>query len=92
MDEIAKIKQNGAELTDIQKFQAEEKRSTEVQLKENGFWAGYLSRSAQYQESPDKILGHIKELDQVTVATTKEAANKYLGNNMIKLILYPEKK
>jgi zinc protease len=93
MDEISKVKQNGAELTDIQKFKEEEKRSTEVQLKENGFWAGLLSRSAQYQENPDTILTHIKDLDQVTVQTTKDAANKYLsGTNLIKLILYPEKK
>jgi hypothetical protein len=50
---LAKIKQNGAELTDIQKYQAEEKRSTEVQLRENGYWAGVLIRSSQNGENPD---------------------------------------
>lgn len=93
MEEIEKIKQNGAELTDIQKYQAEEKRSTEVQMKENNFWAAQLVHSSQNQENPDKVLTHIADLSQVTVQTTKEAANKYLsGNNLIKLILYPEKK
>lgn len=93
MEEIGKIKQNGAELTDIQKYQAEDKRSTEVQLKENDFWASYLIRASQNGENPDLVLSHIKNLDQITVQSTKDAANKYLsGTNLIKLILYPEKK
>jgi len=93
MEEIEKIKQNGAEPGDIQKFAAEEKRSTEVQLKENTFWASVLVNSSQNQENPDKVLNHIADLPKVTVQTTKDAANKYLsGNNLIKLILYPEKK
>ncbi|MES2279267.1 MAG: insulinase family protein [Bacteroidota bacterium] len=93
MEEIAKIKQNGAELTDIKKYQAEDKRSTEVQMRENGFWAGVLIRSAQNEENPDKVLTHIADLDKITVESTKDAANKYLsGVNLIKLISYPEKK
>jgi len=92
MEEIAKIKKDGAQLVDIQKYTAEDKRSTEVQLKENGFWAGHLIRTAQYQENPDAVLNHNKDLEQVTVQSTKDAANKYLGDNLIKFILYPEKK
>jgi zinc protease len=38
-------------------------------------------------------LSHVKNLENITVQSTKEAANKYLsGNNLIKLILMPEKK
>jgi zinc protease len=93
MDEIEKIKKNGAEETDIKKYQAEEKRSTEVQMRENGFWARQLITASQNQENPDKVLNHIANLDQVTVQTTKDAANKYLsGVNFIKLVSYPEKK
>ncbi|RYE02706.1 MAG: insulinase family protein, partial [Sphingobacteriaceae bacterium] len=43
LEEIATIKQKGAEAGDIQKFNAEESRSTEVQLKTNGFWLGQIS-------------------------------------------------
>lgn len=92
MEEIAKIKQNGAEPTDIQKYKEEDKRATEVQLKENGFWASYLVSASQNGNDPDLILSYIKNLDQVTPQSTKEAANTYLsGTNLIKLILYPEK-
>ena len=77
---------------DIQKFVAEETRSTEVQLKENSFWAAHLAGSSQNGEDPDAVLNHIKDLNKVTVQTVKDAANKYLsGSNLIKLILLPEK-
>lgn len=92
MEEINKIKQNGPEAVDIQKFVAEETRSTEVQLKENSFWAAHLTASSQNGEDPDAVLHHIKDLNKVTVQSVKDAANKYLsGNNLIKLILLPEK-
>ena len=92
MEEINKIKQNGPEAVDIQKFVAEESRSTEVQLKENTFWAAHLAASTQNGEDPDAVLHHIKDLNKVTVQSVKDAANKYLsGNNLIKLILLPEK-
>lgn len=92
MEEIGKIKDNGATQVDVEKFSAEEKRSTEVQLKENSFWIGHLSSSSETGTNPDLVLDHIKNLDQVTPQTVKEAANKYLsGTNLIKLILYPEK-
>lgn len=93
MEEIAKIKQNGALPADIQKFVAEEARSTQQQLKQNVFWAGYLASTSQNGENPDQILGHVSSLEQITPQSTKDAANKYLsGKNLIKLILMPEKK
>lgn len=93
LDEIAKLKLNGAQPTDIQKFVAEEARTTREQMKENIFWAGYLASSLQNGENPDEILKHVGNLEQITVQSTKESANKYLsGKNLIKLILMPEKK
>ncbi|HEX8021104.1 M16 family metallopeptidase [Mucilaginibacter sp.] len=93
MEEIGKIKQNGALPADIQKFVAEEARSTQQQLKQNVFWAGYLASASQNGESPDQILKHVNSLEQITTQSTKDAANKYLsGKNLIKLILMPEKK
>jgi zinc protease len=92
MDEINKIKQNGALPADIEKFVIGEARSTQVQLKENIFWAGYLGASSQNDENPDQILSHVNGLSAVTAQSTKDAANKYLGgNNLIKFILLPEK-
>jgi zinc protease len=93
LDEINKIKQSGALPTDIQKFTAEDLRSTQVQLRQNIFWEGYLAGGAQNQENPHRILRHVTYLNTITTESTKEAANKYLsGGNLIKLILLPEKK
>jgi zinc protease len=93
LEEIANIRQNGAEIGDIQKFVAEETRSTEVQLKDNGFWLGYLTSVAQNQENPESVLNYINSLKQVTVESTKATASKYLkDDNLIRLILLPEKK
>jgi len=93
MEEIDKIKQNGATAQDIEKFAITEARSTQVQLKENIFWAGYLGSASQNGQDPDAILKHVGDLAGVTVQSTKDAANKYLGGtNLIKFILLPEKK
>ena len=93
LDEINKIKQNGAQSVDIEKFVAEERRSTEIQLKDNGFWLGYLTGQVQNEEDPKQILGYMESLKKITPETLKAAANKYLsGNNYIRLVLLPENK
>lgn len=93
MDEINKIKENGPEPVDIEKFKAEAARSIEVDLKENTFWEGFLEGASQNQLNPDNALSRIHDLDKANVLTIKDAANKYLkGDNLIKLILLPGKK
>lgn len=93
LDEINKIKQSGAQAVDIEKFVAEERRSTEIQLKDNGFWLGYLTGQIQNDEDPKQILGYMESLKKITPEVLKAAANKYLsGNNYIRLVLLPEKK
>jgi len=93
MEEINNIKQNGALPIDVEKATVQDARSTQVQLKQNIFWAGYLGSTSQNQQDPDAILRHVGDLANVTVQSTKDAANKYLsGDNLIKLILLPDKK
>src|SRR5690606_38242081 len=42
VEEVNKLKLEGASFDDIQKFKTEERRQLELQLRENGFWLGYL--------------------------------------------------
>lgn len=92
-DEVAKLKASGATADDIQKFKAEENRQYELQQRENGFWLGYLQDAYNNGKNPTEVLNYLKTLDQITLASTKSAANQYLkSNNYIKLILLPEKK
>ncbi|MFM6977057.1 MAG: M16 family metallopeptidase [Sphingobacteriaceae bacterium] len=93
LDEINKIKKNGALAVDLEKFMAEERRSTEVQLKENSFWLSYLVGQYQNNEDQKMILSYLEALKKVTPEALKAAANQYLsGANYIRLVLEPEKK
>ncbi|MDB5137923.1 MAG: insulinase family protein [Mucilaginibacter sp.] len=92
MDEIGKIRKDGAQLTDIEKFKAQETRVTQVNLKENGFWLSHLASTSLNQGNPDYIVDYLKRLDDVTAESSKESANKYLSDNLVELILLPEKK
>jgi zinc protease len=93
LNEVNNLKQVGAEQKEINTFDLEESKSIRAQLKQNYFWAGYLASSAQYDEDPDRIIPHIQRLNQVTIESTKAAANKYLNSgNLIRLVLLPEKK
>ena len=92
LDEINKIKQNGAQAVDIEKFIAEESRTTETQLKENGFWLSYLNNQLQNDEDPKQVLTYLDSLKDLNPEVLKVAANTFLsGTNYIRLILLPEK-
>ncbi len=93
LEEIGKIRKNGAQAVDIEKYLAEERRTTETQLKQNGFWSGYLAASYQLNENPLRVLTYLDSLKKITPESLKSAANTYLsGDNMIKFVLLPEKK
>ena len=89
---INDLKQKGALPTDIAKFKAETRRETELQLKDNQFWLGYLQNQYYNGDAPDEVLHEDAQLAKVTVESTKEAANQYFGSNYIRLVLMPEKK
>jgi len=93
LDEVKKIRDNGALQVDVEKIQAEERRLTEVQMKENGFWLGYLTGQFQNNENPEQILTYLDDIKKITPEALKVAANKYLsGDNFVRLVLYPDKK
>ena len=89
---INDLKQKGALPADIAKFKAETRRETELQIKDNQFWLGYLQNQYYNGDAPDEILHENEQLEKVTVESTKATANQYLGPNLIRLVLMPEKK
>lgn len=91
VEEINKIRLNGADQKEIQAFIIQEARTTQEQLRQNAYWGASLSAAAQNQENPDRIISHVQDLEQITIPSTKETANKYLsGTNFIKFIFLPE--
>lgn len=92
-EEVNKVKQNGADPKDIEKFVAETQRKTETALKTNNFWLDYLDDNTFLGDDLDEIFLQEKLLKSITVASTKAAAEKYFSDdNFIKVVLMPEKK
>ncbi|MBP6385186.1 MAG: insulinase family protein, partial [Pseudarcicella sp.] len=91
LEEIKSLQTKGALQIDIDKFKTETKRQTELQIRENGFWLGYLQ--SQYVNKSDlkDVLNENKLLEKITPKSTQNAANLYLSNNNIRLIMLPEK-
>lgn len=92
LDEINKIKEKGALAGDIEKFIAEETRSTETQIKDNDFWLGYLTNQYQNEEDPKQVLKYVESLKEVNPEVLKSAAQIRLSDNFIRLVLLPETK
>ena len=93
IDVIKKIKADGPSQVDLDKFKIEEKRQLEINLRENGFWAGQLLGSVQNDTDPTKVTRYLEELDKVSIESVKAAANKYLKEeNFYKFILLPDAK
>jgi len=88
--EITKLKATGADAADIAKFKAETQREQEIQRKDNSFWLGYLSNQYYNGDDPLEILREPELIKQVTVESTKAAANRYLGDNLIRFVLLPK--
>jgi zinc protease len=92
LEEINKLKTNGADDKEIKNFTLKEAQQTKTNFRQNLFWAGYLNSTSQNQEDPARLISHVQNLTKVTAQSTKEAANKYFNDtNLIKLVLLPEK-
>ncbi|REA56719.1 insulinase family protein [Dyadobacter luteus] len=93
IDEIGKIKTNGADKKDIEKFVAESNREMEIAIKTNNFWLDYLDDNVFLGDDLEEVFEREKLLKSITVDSTKVAANKYFNeDNLIKMVLMPEKK
>lgn len=92
LDEVEKIKKNGATEEDVEKFKAESRRSLEVSLRQNGFWLNYLVSKFRDHDDPTSVLTTEKRLATVTTGSIKKAADFFLsGKNFFKAVLVPEK-
>ncbi|BAV05396.1 zinc protease [Filimonas lacunae] len=92
LDEINKLKLNGPEEVNLDKYKAESRASLKTALESNGFWINYINSQYQNNEPLGAIYNKGKLLDAVTVQKVQQAAKDYLGgNNYIRLVSLPEK-
>ncbi|WP_138477564.1 M16 family metallopeptidase [Dyadobacter bucti] len=91
-EEIARIKKDGADPKDIDKFVAETRRKMETAVKTNNFWLNYLDDNTFLGDDLNEIFEQERLLKSITVATTRAAALQYFNDeNFIKVVLMPER-
>lgn len=91
LEEIAKIKKNGPLQSDLDKFKIEQKRQMELSVKENSFWAGYISSTYELQEPLRDPNVYLQQIDNVSVKSVQKIAQKYLNDeHLFQFILLPD--
>ncbi len=91
LDEINKLRNQGADEKDVKKFISEEQRSRQTRLRTNHFWVSYLAGQYQNKAALNEVAVYDQYLRKVTSRDIKKVAQKYLSTkNFIQLILLPE--
>jgi zinc protease len=91
MAEIARMKEQGPDLADLNKVKQNWLQNHQKSLRENGYWLNRL-QSAQLQGTdPAEILAYPQKVAAITPEQLKQAAQRYFDmNNYVQLVLYPE--
>jgi zinc protease len=77
----------------IEKVSETQRRTHEVNLKQNSFWISNLSFYYSNNEDPLMILNYPGLVDHLTPSAIQKSANTYFDmKNYVKIVLYPEKK
>ena len=77
----------------IEKVRETQRRSYEVNLKQNGFWLNNLRSYYTNNEDPEIILNYPKLVENLNAIAIQNDVKKYFNvNNYLKVVLYPEKK
>ena len=84
------IKTFGPDEVVMTKIKETQKRQRELNLKQNNFWKEVISDYLENDEDPVEILNYNNWVDELTADDIKKAANEYLGDNTVKIVLYPE--
>jgi zinc protease len=84
------IKTFGPDDVVMTKIKETQKRQRELNLKQNNFWDNEISDYLENNDDPLQILNYNLWVDELTADDIKNAADKYLGDNVVKVVLYPE--
>jgi zinc protease len=76
--EIAAVQKSGIGEDYLEKVKQTFTREREVQLRNNGFWLGWLTSAYTYGDDPTLVLDPSKMLARMTPANVKAAARRYL--------------
>ena len=89
--QIDSLKNAGTTDIYIDKVKEMRKRRREVQLKENGFWAGGLQWAHFNGIDPIRFIEYPAMVDSLTAEDVQQAAQQYFNmDNYVRVVLMPE--
>jgi zinc protease len=89
--ELEKIKRDGPTADEIEKVREIQRRSEEVEMRQNGFWLNALAAGARYGQDPRLILKRSELRTTLTPALVRDIARKYLDEGRyVQVRLLPE--
>jgi len=90
-DEVRTLQTVGPDQAHVAKVQQQDRRSREVQLRENGFWLAQLSSSLWHGEDPRLILDFDALVDALSPESVREAAARWIDlDRRVEVVLVPE--
>jgi len=84
------IKTFGPDDIVMTKIKETQKRQRELNLEKNSFWENTLSDYIQNNEDPVEMLNYDNYISNLSAEEIQNAANQYLGENLVQVILFPE--
>jgi zinc protease len=91
-DEIAEVQKNGIGAEYLEKVKQTFSRERETQLRNNGFWIGWLASAYTYGDDPTLVLDPSKMIARMTSDNVKAAAKRYLdAKQYFEPVLLPAK-
>jgi zinc protease len=90
--EIATMQKDGIGQDHLDKIKAQFQRERETQLRNNGFWSGWLENSARYGDDATIILDPSKMIARMTPENVKAASKRFLApKELYQSVLMPSK-
>jgi zinc protease len=90
--EIERMRTQGPDQADLDKVKTNWLQTYRKSLQENGYWLAALQTSLTEGTDPATILTFDKEVERLSVADLKAAAQRYLKpDNYVQVVLNPEK-
>ncbi len=90
---IDSLKNEQLDSITVEKVREIQRRTHEVNLKQNSFWLSNLQFYYDNNEDPQMILNYPKLVDHLSARSIRDAVKKYFNmENYIKVVLYPETK
>ncbi len=90
--DIRALQEQGPSAATLTKVQEQQRRSREVQLRENSFWVGSLAWHLWHGEDPRQILDFDDLVDGLTPAAVREAAVRWIDlDRHVQVVLMPDR-